>query len=264
MGKALLGFVVGVALTCLAFALLGSARKSTGSPSVDAGTTGQDVLTIPAGNGRSDDSVLSAAAESQVEEAVPSTQDRVESVPSAQELVVSVSDNLSGEVDISRLTEQLLEASVRSGTENLMDTILAARPVVLPSPLPPEFDWLSENAYANFFHESFQREVRDEPWASAAESELLTHIFGEFERLQRYGYPTVECHTTRCIVKFVGYGVDEDPSVASRVLRDATREYQESSELVGCVNKPLEVCALAAHSEGGVTTIYWGIRRNQN
>jgi hypothetical protein len=263
MGKTFLGFVVGVALTSLAFVLLGSAPESTESPSVVAEEARSDaVLTPQVDNSQSDDSVLSAAAEPQVEEKVSVARDFLGTIPSAEDLLASVSDELSGEVDTSRLQEQLLEAYLRAGTE-LADTLLAARPVLLPSPLPHEFAWVSERPNADFFHESFQREDRDEPWASAAESELLRHISGQFELTQKYGYPTVECHTTRCIVKFLGYGVDEDPGVATRDLGAATREYQESSELVGCVTKPLELCVSAAHSEGGVTTIYWGIRKNE-
>lgn len=262
MGKAFLGFVVGVALTSLAFVRLGSAPESTEFPSVVADTgTPVAVPTSQIDKSRSDISIRSAA-EPEVEEAEPSAQDPLETIPSAQYLLASVTDELSGEVDSWRLQEQLLGAYLQAGTE-LANTILAARPVLLPSPLPIEFDWVSENPNADFFHESFQRELRDEPWASAAETELQRHISDQFEFTQKYGYPTVECHSTRCVVTFLGYRVNEDPSVATRELSAATREYQESSELVGCVIKPFELCALAAHSEGGVTTIYWGIRRNQ-
>jgi hypothetical protein len=139
---------------------------------------------------------------------------------------------------------------------------LAAEPIISPITLPPEFEWIAENTYRSLFHERMQREPIDVGWAGAIGPELESFIYNQPEIVQKYGAPTVRCHTTRCEVTFLSTGVIDDPSVARA---DARALFEASLvEMDGRFNCGPGECWAEAETQDGIVTIFWGMTKDEN
>lgn len=84
---------------------------------------------------------------------------------------------------------------------------MATMPMVAdpPPPLEREYDVLLDNsAPLKAAHSVFEREPREEPWATLMERRWQ-QAFAANHELLAYGTPTVHCRTTRCEVRLVVY-----------------------------------------------------------
>jgi hypothetical protein len=169
---------------------------------------------------------------------------------------------------VARLRRELEEAQdiVSQTTAELerigIEEALGAQPIISPITLPPEFEWIAENLYREFFHERMQREQIDGSWASATESQLSRFLYRRPELVSKYGVPTVRCHTTQCEVTFVTHGIFDDPSVASTVVRSLFDDsFEEMGGIFDC--GPGE-CWADANSQDGVVTIFWAMTKDDN
>jgi hypothetical protein len=258
MGKVLLGFVIGVALTCFIFLYPSHEAERTESVAIEAAPP-DPTAHIPRETGDPGSSESPETSEAQPE----ATRRAV----TAEELLASVGEPGTEEAELRRQLEELQDAYYTARfalEERWAEAIFAAEPVILPSPLRPEFDWIPENLNGNFFHQRFERESIDQMWARTAESAIRGFVSEQTEFIQKYGYPVVECRTTRCVAQFIGYGIREDVSIASDEFNSAMADfYRRLGAEFSCQQGPGEYCTTQMNNEDGVTTIYWGIKRNE-
>jgi hypothetical protein len=177
--------------------------------------------------------------------------------PSTDELEASARNSDPREVQLQRLIAESSAADL--GLRSELQALRTARfreeqPIVLPLPLPPEFDWLSRTSYINP-HDEIQREHRDAVWASAVEAEIRDYVGGNPELFRTFGYPTIECRTSRCAVTFALHGVDEDVAAINRRFNAITSDFPERE---WAEHFP-DTSALYADQQGGVHTIYWAL-----
>jgi len=257
MRKILFGFLGGVVLTSLAFIL--STASTDGTDKVDIPATGDSaVRSSTLGSG--DDLRISQET---VDRSSGDDEVAAATIAPTQESLRFPEGDSSREASLRQELEetQRVLADVRAERDYLLRSAAHVDgPVVSPIQLSSEFDWLSENIYRGRFHEQIQREYIDADWASATETRVSDFIYDRPALVQKYGAPTIRCHTTRCEVTFLARGIADDPSVA---IDDANTLFRDAIEamngLFAC--GPGE-CWADANSQNGVVTIYWGMTKN--
>jgi len=258
MGRTLFGFLIGVALTSSIFLFLLREAERTEAVAVESARVER---TADISREISDLGTRESTKPSDVES------EGNRRAVTAEDLLASLDEQGTGAAELQRQIEELQRAYLEARfelEERWAEEVLAADPVILPSPLRPEFAWISENLNGNFFQQRFERESIDQTWAPTAESEILKFVSEHTEFTQKYGYPVVECRTTRCVAKFIGYGIREDVAVASDEFRTAMADfYRRLGAQFSCEQGPGEYCTTQMNNEDGVTTIYWGIKRNE-
>jgi hypothetical protein len=95
------------------------------------------------------------------------------------------------------------------------------------------------------WHELIQREPVDPVWSAATELQIQTYLAERPEITSKYGFPTVNCRTTRCEVAFVAYGIDDEDRVASQ--QGLTPEFN-----------------VQVNRQNGVATILWHFQLDEN
>ena len=259
MRKVLIAFAVGVAVASLGFALFHvepadrelSASDGSGETAA-APTVPEPNPSPPAGVQRSQDGAGAAPPEQFAESPAPRQSEAVRAEESTEARFRRDLEEAQGVV---RRTAAELERLRIEGE-------LAADPIVSPIFLPPEFDWLAENLYRDVFHERMQREPIDAAWAGTMEPELLRFIYRRPDVVQKYGAPTVRCHTTQCEVTFLATGVYDDPSVARA---DARALFDNSFvELDGMFDCGPGECWAEAIYQDGIVTIFWGMTKDED
>jgi len=211
VGKALLAFAAGVALTVLAFVFLDDADQgSSTEPSLNE----TSVSTSPF--------IPESAAEVEVSDGPA---DAVS--PSTQAQNVRLTNDQPG--SLRDLTREQLEAMVIDGkrSADLAEKELERRqrserwanepPATFPFVLPPEFGWLADDPLD--YHEGLQREPIDPAWSPMVEAQLRSYFAERREITERYGNPTINCRRSGCEIAFVAYGIDN----SGRVTADAAR-----------------------------------------
>jgi hypothetical protein len=241
MGRFVAGLVLGAVLsglTCYAFF---AHQESESFPTAAAVEVPLSTSVAPESDG--DDSRLEGSR---------STPD-----PSTYDIEAAASTSDSREVQLERLIAESSAAdmALRSELQALRTTkFREQRPIVVPLPLPPEFGWLADTNYVNP-HDEIQREHRDAAWAAAAESEIQEYLRDHPEIFRAFGYPTIECRTSRCAVAFVVYGVDEDVSAMNRRFDTMVSDFSEQA----WAEQFPDTAALYGNQQGDVHTIYWAL-----
>ena len=254
MGRLATGFVLGAVITGMAFFVYLSGQEKPALPA-----------TTPPEMSASDSRVSDSEGR---DPGIAGSRGAIDSSADEREIQGS-----AGEPRVLQL--QRLIAESRAANEALRSELQALetasyreeQPIVLPLPLPPEFNWLSATEYINP-HDQIQREHRDAAWAASAEAELQEYFADRPGIVRAFGYPTIECRTSMCAVAFSLHGVDEAAAVIDRRFTDMVSGF---SELEWDEQFP-ETTALYGNRQGDVHTIYWslidmgravGVRRSQ-
>lgn len=174
--------------------------------------------------------------------------------PAESEVIAVGSPSATPEERLAELGD-VMDAARQEATEIVRARALGRLgPVISPVPLPPEFDWLEESV----FHEYMQREPIDLS-ASSKEAQLAEYLFSRPQMVQRYGTPTIRCHTNRCLVTWVSYGSSETADVVQSDLRTVTGAAgQEMTEHFECSGPG--GCFLRTHVEDGLATAIWAVK----
>ena len=253
MRRILLGFIAGTALTSLAFVLRDPPRQTEA-----ASTSG---LADPPSTGvaadRTRDRIADADRPGETEAAAADTPENSQDPPALRE------DDATPEARLRREladTQQALDDTRAQLQALLVDRELADAPIISPISLPAEFDWIWDNAYRGLFHDRMQREAVDAAWAGPMEAELLSFVYEQPGIVNRYGPPTIRCHSTQCEVTFLSAG-SIDPTTAAQ---DARGLFDESFEsLPGVFDCGPGECWVDANIDDGVTTIFWGMTKDE-
>ena len=279
MGKAFVGFLVGVALTSGVFALiLGTSgplspegmRSESPSPARGSIETGADASSslITAEEVRGSESF---AGESAVLDRSP------DYIEIARGLTVEELSDLLRNLTLDEVEElrsrgregrrvmTLAEAEIdrRRNVEELANT----EPPTFPITLPPEFNaWLAENPSS--MHEDLQREPIDPAWSPQAEGELYDYFADHPDVLATYGSPTINCRTTGCEIAFVAYGIDN--SERARAPNAFTADGYTSTDFARAntsfferpwAAEQIELSSPSVNTRDGATTILWHLYR---
>lgn len=233
MGKILLGIIIGAAAASAVFVSL-DLRKPAASPAT--AVVSVQSVGVEASNA-SDLSVPIEATDPSIEDFA-----EIEAIsPSAR----NVDERLAAQM-------QLVDGAQAELIELYKSNVVAELgPVVTPYPLSPEFDWLG----VNLFHERMQRETIDPLWAGSTEAQLWDYIGSQPHIAERYGTPTIRCHSVRCELTWMSFDSSETKTVVQsdfRALRDGIGE-----RLPGAFDCGL--CPIELNVQDGVTTVVWGL-----
>lgn len=261
MGRSLIGFIFGVVVTACAFFLFDA---STESPLSEVGPTAPVKTRPPETPGETDSRGPDSPGQ-RAERLV----DISEAIAAALEAQSSAEDGTPWDAELRRQFEEagqiLSEEAIRMLSQPYFEraTLELARqlegiPVVSPTPLPPQFDWMAGSLYLNLFHEQFQREYIDSAWAAPTQRSLERLVYDRPEIIEKYGAPTIRCHSTRCEVIFVASGEWASAGNDVQELHDATLD--EMPEVFDCETGD---CWAVARNEGGAASIFWGIERKR-
>lgn len=261
MGKSLIGFLVGVVVTSFAFVLFDESPER--SVSEIPGTAAVD--TSPPQTGSQS---LSGGADSSGQSGEP-LDDTAEVIADTPEARSPAADIAAWEAELRRQFEQarlvLGEDAVRMVGQTSIELVklelarqLEGMPIVSPTPLPPEFDWMADHPYVDFFHEQFQREYIDSAWATPTQAGLERLVYDRPEFIAKYGAPTIRCHSTRCEVVFVASGEWLSAGDDVRELHEAARDLMP--EVFDCEAGD---CWAEGRNEDGVTSVFWGLERKK-
>ncbi|MDX1440546.1 MAG: hypothetical protein R3284_11660 [Rubricoccaceae bacterium] len=261
MGKSLIGFLVGVIVTTFTFVLFDVSPESFESETTRAAAV--DPSPPQAGNqslsGGDDSPGQSGERVADVAEAIADT-------PDARSPAV---DQTAWEAELRRQFEQarlvLGEDAVRMVGQTSIELVklelarqLEGMPIVSPTPLPPAFDWMAGHPYVDLFHEQFQREYIDSVWATPTQADLERLVYDRPEIVAKYGAPTIRCHTTRCEVIFVASGEWDSAGDDIWELRNAALD--RMPDVFDCEAGD---CWAEARTDGGMTSVFWGLVRKQ-
>lgn len=264
MGKLLLAFIAGVVFTSLAFSLFAPSIDEVMFPDeTTAGIAGRDTVSVDEGP----DAVISAGVVSENDQNADARTDSSAPASFSPDSAFAIDVRALPEDVVARearLREEMAQAQAvvdRASSELQALTIgrmLAENPVVSPSPLPPEFDWVADQTYRGLFHERFQRELIDNAWSGRMETDLLQFVYDQPSLVERYGPPTIRCHTIRCEVLFTTASGNGE-----RAQADARALFEQSLELMpGAFDCVQNNCWAGANNEGGTTTIFLGMSRS--
>ena len=232
MGKVLFGIILGSAATIAAFLFL-DLREQEQSPE-DPEVSVQSI-------------VVAASESSDSRTPTQATSSATRDFSDAEAISPAVG-NLEERIAAQR---QLSEDAQAELIElNRRRVVAELGPVVTPLPLPQEFDWLG----VNLFRERMQRETIDPLWAGSTEAQLWDYIGSRPQLAERYGMPTIRCHSVRCQLTWMAYGSSEtraDVTSDFRVLRDEIEE-----QLPGIFDSPGPV---ELNVQDGVVTVVWGL-----
>jgi hypothetical protein len=242
MGKAFVGFLVGVALTTMAFALFSEAP---------ADNFEESELSAAPPSGTSTPLTTSESFPSYAIVAQSSTESRT---------IVSRSPVQETPVTLEELEKRYKEA--REASDIARDEFLraqkvakwaAAPPPTQPINLPPEFDYLSSDPLDP--HELTQREPVDAAWAATTEMRINGYLAARPEITSKYGFPQIECRTTRCELAFVATGVGD-----AKDFRDLTADFfaEDWTERFRIGAPPgVGIINLSVRNQGDITTLLW-------
>jgi hypothetical protein len=247
MGKTLVGFLVGAALTSSIFVLLDRSSKSPlPVEQVD-----------PAASLAS--SALDPGRNTSQSSQTPAAGDAAQS--GAVELGTSpVSGN---ETEEARLIRQIEEArQLLAGWSADLEALqvarrLAEQPVVYPLPLPRDFDWVLDEPTGQLLHGLIQRENRDEAWAPQIEAELQEFIYSQADVIGRFGAPTITCRSTRCEVTLINNVADEELEAIAQRLRGELSQHYVYDRFALAPGS----FWVGEHYEDGVATVFWSLPR---
>jgi len=235
MGRAFLGFIVGIALASLAFLLLDS------EPTPQAQDPAVAVAPLSQSAPNSSRDVSPANETPNASEGMPATRSSSTIAEGAdlpeelrrffrgdvtrvarRELLSDWSDDelrdlIQRAESMMEPTQQMAEAeSMRNlATSELRDRELLARwaeegPPESPIRLPPEFGYLSDPNMMDHNHELLQRDPVDPGWSRQMEAQIQEFFVSRPEITATYGYPTITCRTSACEIAFVAYGIGGD------------------------------------------------------
>ena len=258
MGRILLGFVIGIAFSAVVLGLLDLPTEE--APLTGAPTADEDVRAVSAEDGGSAQRRPGRDQSSQSRIATAATPESATITPDddAQSNAIALpEDEAAREARLRREIEEA-QAIVRRASGELeqmaIARLLASNPVVSPSPLPPEFDWVDDLTYRGLFHDRFEREPIDGAWSAPMEAELLQFVYDQPGIVERYGPPTVRCHTRRCEVLFTTASGAGSEQTDVRALLDNSLELMPDTFDCGPSN-----CWADANQQNGIATIFWGM-----
>jgi hypothetical protein len=250
MGRFTAGVAAGVIVSFLAIMLfdgISDDEESTQFAATSSGAIGLDLDTDTAAEPPSERNSTGIPEENAETTTAPAVQPRLAES--------ETSDRARLRIETERAIAEALRASEQLKELDRADVL--AEPVVSPISLPSEFDWLSRQL--RFEHEAIQRERRDEPWASSTEAQLLSFFYDSQQVVETYGTPTVNCHSTRCEVSFIRYGVKEKPPTAYRsLISPLTVTPSQSREELAA---PVRSSIWHENFQGDTATIFWILER---
>ena len=153
-------------------------------------------------------------------------------------------DSSQAEVEAYRRELRVLQA----------DRFRQEQPMVSPLYLPPEFAWVADSDYLTP-HDQIQRENRDAVWAANVETELQNYFAERPEVVRSFGYPIIECRTSRCAVAFSLHGVEEDTATINQRFNAMVSDFTEQEWPDEFPDTP----ALYDNRQGDVHTLYWSL-----
>jgi len=261
MGKSLIGFLVGVIVTTLAFVFFdvspeSSVSETTRAAAVDPSPPQTGSQSLPRG---ADSPVQNGDRLADIAESIADTRD-------ARSPAV---DQTAWEAELRRQFEKarlvLGEDALRMVGQTSVELVklelarqLEGMPIVSPTPLPPSFDWMSDRPYVDFFHEQFQREYIDSAWATPTQADLERLVYDRPEIVAKYGAPTIRCHSTRCEVIFLASGEWDNAADDVWDLRNTALDLMP--DVFDCEAGD---CWAEARTDGGMTSVFWGLVRKQ-
>ena len=131
----------------------------------------------------------------------------------------------------------------------------AAPPPVQPISLPPEFDYLSSDPLDP--HELTQREPVDPAWAATTTMQINGYLAARPEITSKYGFPQIECRTTRCEMAFIATGVGD-----AKDFRELTADFFDedwTGQFRLGAPPGVRIINLSVRNQGDITTLLWNV-----
>jgi hypothetical protein len=106
----------------------------------------------------------------------------------------------------ARFVRGLAEKELRNRRISTQE--LDGPPADFPIALPPEFGFLSEES--NPYHTMLERDEIDPNWSRQMDVQLHSFFASHPENIAAYGFPTVNCRTMGCEVAFASYALNAE------------------------------------------------------
>lgn len=255
MGKAIVGFVAGFALGALTLVLIFETRDQPLSQAAESSSLPTN--TVPTTVVESDRAVRRndiARPDLAEEESTPDVSG-ADPQPTLAEL----------EQEAEEANRAWLAAQQRFFRARDADRWANEPPPTHAITLPPEFDYLFEER--NSSHERLQREPVDPAWSAVTEAQLNSHFSARPEITEKYGYPIINCRTTGCEVAFIAYGIEnsgfaDNPGLEVSAMFEFQADNADIFEQPWTEQFASRRVEAGVHTEDGVTTILWYLRKS--
>lgn len=300
MRKMILGFVAGVAFTCLAFVQFGKSSEPYSEQTVNITTTTPAASDAGQGGSSSSrtstiviDEPISRFAESMTSDAgLPENLTRFAMRDGGYlgpEVWALLSDWSDGELrvleDRSRsIAERSQEMVEAERVMNMVGVELQRRerigrwasepPPEQPINLPPEFDVHLQSSGVRDKHESFQRQPSDPTWSPLMEASLQGFFASRPEITSTFALTSINCRASACELSFVAYNTDAAARAAERgtsivlpgqiVESDFRQATREVSEQAWANEFQLSTSRPSYILQGDVATVIWQLNRAED